>query len=100
MIHWLTTKPNPYKISLGYDCGQKGWRLHAIESDETTFSGLGRQRTLCGLRPRWGWSLDLFIEKKCARCAKKLGLKRSLSGEWLPERIVNEQEHNQHVQIV
>jgi hypothetical protein len=104
VIHWVTTNPNPRVRATGYDAGQRGWRLHALEAEEkATFSGVGKQRSLCGLRPRHGWSLDLFIEEKCARCAKKLGLVRDeFTGEWIPERKADEQEqeHNQHVQII
>jgi hypothetical protein len=82
-VQWITTSPNPYKVQMGYDCGQMGWRLHAVvATPQMKFSELGRQRSVCGIRPRWGWNLDLFIERKCARCAKKLGMTHTLSGEW------------------
>lgn len=71
MIHWLTTAPNPRSPATGTDAGQRGWRLHAVEGPEgATLKELRFKGALCGLRPRHGWGLDMFIEDKCARCAK------------------------------
>lgn len=65
MIQWLTTVPNRD--------GQQGWRRHAVEANQTeTLGGLRRRRAVCGLVPRNGWGLDLFIEDKCARCEVRL----------------------------
>ena len=76
-VHWLTTAPNPRAPAAGYDAGQRGWRLHAVVADDSqAFKELGRGANVapsaCGLRPRHGWSLDLFIEDKCARCLRKV----------------------------
>jgi hypothetical protein len=58
----LTTQPNPQTPATGHDAGQRGWRLHAVKP------GAGRYRAAaCGLRPRHGWSLDLFIDDRCKR---------------------------------
>lgn len=80
--HWLTTAPNPRSAATGYNAGQNGWALHLVESDATEFSALGKGpkavRSLCGLRPRHGWSLDMFIDAKCERCVAALK-KRSKS---------------------
>lgn len=73
MIHWLTTAPNPISPSTGYDAGQKGWRLHAVNTEATKFSELRYgKRALCGVLPAHGWSMDMFIEDKCKRCVEKL----------------------------
>ena len=69
-LHWLTTQPNPRSAATGHDAGQRGWRLHAIVTDSTTLSLKGSV-ALCGLRPRHGWGLDLFIEMRCKRCERK-----------------------------
>lgn len=76
---WLTTSPNPRSPATGYDAGQRGWRLHAVlwtEQDNDYHRETGHTRTrkpaLCGLRPRHGWGLDLFIEDECERCAKAI----------------------------
>lgn len=71
MKHWLTTAPNPRTPATGHDAGQRGWRLHAVEAPaDATFPEIGHRRALCGLRPRHGWGLDMFIEKRCERCAR------------------------------
>ena len=73
MIHWLTTAPNPRAAATGFDAGQRGWRLHAVEGGENaTFTELRHASALCGLWPRHGWSLDLFIDQKCKRCEAKV----------------------------
>jgi len=65
---WATTAPHPTKRAhrTGMDQGQIGWRLHLISmpSDDETPS-------LCGLTPRHGWALDMFIDATCARCVSK-----------------------------
>ena len=33
-----------------------------------------RGPSACGVRPWRGWSVDLFVENKCARCMRKLGI--------------------------
>lgn len=78
-IDWLTTSPNPSPRAYkgGPDCGQRGWRLHAvvdpqwnIEPSVWDLKGPKRSRTkaLCGLSPRHGWGIDMFIEDRCERC--------------------------------
>lgn len=75
-IEWLTTAPNPRVPAYGFDAGQRGWKLHAVEmgndtiSYKVTFADVKWTRALCGLLPSHGWGLDLFIEDKCERCAK------------------------------
>lgn len=71
-IVFCTTAPNPRVHARGYDCGQRGWRLHAVYgSPLNSFASLGRSNALCGVRPRHGWALDLFIEDPCLRCVAK-----------------------------
>lgn len=71
-MHWVTTEPNPRSPATGHAAGQRGWKLHYVPSDEETFVGLRYTAALCGLRPRHGWGLDMFIEDKCARCLRAL----------------------------
>lgn len=68
---WLTTAPNPRSRNTGWDAGQRGWRLHYVERTEVWPFGAHRGAALCGLRPAHGWSLDLFIDQPCERCAKR-----------------------------
>ena len=69
---WLTTAPNPRSPATGYDAGQRGWKLHAVTAeDHETTVGIKRRAAACGLRPRHGWGLDMFIEDKCERCRRK-----------------------------
>lgn len=77
-IHWLTTSPNPRHPGTGWDAGQRGWRLHAVEWTEQdneyhARTGFTRSRkpALCGCVPAHGWGLDLFIEDECMRCGRK-----------------------------
>ena len=57
---------------------QSSWRHHAVPLEEneneniTTFAQLGKRRALCGLRPRHGWGMDLFLDTNCKRCEAKL----------------------------
>lgn len=74
-IQWLTTAPNPdpFVYHGGPDQGQRGWRLHAIEAEDTeTFPQIRSRRAACGLRAAHGWDLDLFIERRCSRCVAHL----------------------------
>ena len=74
-IQWLSTAPNPRSPATGGDAGQRGWRLHAVNADDDdTFLGIGPRKAMCGLRPAYGWSLDMFIEDKCGRCKAALGI--------------------------
>lgn len=73
-IQWLTTAPNPRSQATGHDSGQRGWKLHAVNADDDdTFLGIGHRAAVCGLRPVYGWGLDMFITDKCARCQRALG---------------------------
>lgn len=75
MIQWLTTYPSGRAHTHGADDGQTGWRTHAVEVSDDAKLPLKGVRALCGLLPRHGWGLDLFIERKCVYCAKKAGVK-------------------------
>lgn len=90
-IVFCTTAPNPRVHARGYDCGQKGWRLHAVYGlPLDSFASLQRSAALCGIRPRHGWLLDLFIEDPCLKCvAKALGL-----GLEVPVDILHRYEQN------
>lgn len=73
-FQWLTTAPNPRSAATGHDAGQRGWKLHAVRAAANAkFADLRGRVALCGVRPRHGWSLDMFVEQKCARCAAKMG---------------------------
>lgn len=53
----------------------RGWRLHAVmgATKEMTAGEAWKLPAACGLTPR-PWGMDLFIEKKCARCLRALGI--------------------------
>jgi hypothetical protein len=73
-IQWLHTLQNPRSFAGGFDAGRRGWKGHAVKArDEESFEEIGRRVALCGLRPAYGWTLDLFIPTNenpylCARC--------------------------------
>ena len=74
MIHWVTTAPNPRSRATGHDAGQKGWKLHAVEAhSKAIFSDIRFRAAVCGIRAKYGWGLDMFIEDKCERCKKRIG---------------------------
>lgn len=72
MVKWLTTAPNPRRPATGFDAGQTGWKLHAIITEEDEFLKIKYKQAVCGLRAKFGWSLDMFIEDKCTKCQNKL----------------------------
>lgn len=79
---WLTTAPNPRSSAMGYDAGQRGWRLHAVRAlPSEKFSQIKYRESACGLMPGHGWDIDSYIERKCARCCKKLGLPLPLEAQ-------------------
>lgn len=71
-MQWLTTSPNPRVHPTGVNFGQRGWKLHAVETDSDSFKEVRRLAAICGLRASHGWDLDLFIQDKCRRCSAKL----------------------------
>jgi len=74
-FQWLTTAPNPYAPAYGYDQGQRGWRLHAVQAtDDETLTQVRGRKSVCGILPAHGWDLDMFIEQRCKRCTAKLQL--------------------------
>lgn len=80
-VQWLTTAPNPRVASHSADFGQRGWRTHAVLADtQQSVASLGHRAALCGLRPVHGWDMDLFIEKKCARCLAVIARRAATSG--------------------
>lgn len=72
-IQWLTTNPSGRAHTHAADDGQTGWRTHAVRAhDSETFPEIACRAALCGLVPRHGWNIDLFIDRRCARCDAKL----------------------------
>ena len=59
--------PNPRVVSHTADAGQRGWRRHVLLEPLSEY-----QTALCGLVPSHGWGYDMFIDKPCERCLKKL----------------------------
>lgn len=71
MSQWLTTAPSPGAPGTGHNAGQQGWKLHAVEAKaEEEFKAIASRRALCGLLPRYGWGLDLFVTDHCATCKR------------------------------
>lgn len=69
---WLTANVNPRARISGMDAGVHAWRLHAVEALKSeSFNAVRDRKALCGLVPRYGWGLDMFIERKCAVCLAK-----------------------------
>jgi hypothetical protein len=83
-FNWVTTLPHPYRPAHthGADDGQVGWKLHAVEMgrDDDFTKEAKRRQAICGVRPRHGWGLDLFIDAECTKCVKAMK-KREAAGE-------------------
>ena len=53
------------------------WKLHCVDFGSYIYQSiltghkLDRSKALCGMRPRYGWGGDLFIDECCERCAVK-----------------------------
>jgi hypothetical protein len=72
-MQWLTTAPEPGRAARAHsaDCGQRGWRLHAVAAgDKETLGDIRTRRAACGLLPSHGWGMDLFINQRCVRCER------------------------------
>jgi len=79
---WLTTVPSGRAHTCEADDGRTGWKLHAIEADDSqTVASVRWNRAACGLAASNGWGLDLYIpdtrDYRCKRCRKVLG-------DWCP----------------
>lgn len=73
MIHWLSTYPSGKAHTCEADDGNTGWKLHAVEAPANlSAKEVGKIRAFCGLRPKHGWGVDLFIEDHCSRCEQAL----------------------------
>lgn len=78
LVQWLTTAPSRYRPSTGFDAGTTGWCVHAVPADQAeTFEAVRERRAICGLLPRFGWGLDLFITKQCQHCLRVIDRERS-----------------------
>jgi hypothetical protein len=72
---WLVTS-SPKLAHSGSPNAVSGWKLHAVAGDDTTtLSSLRSTAAACGLVPRHGWSMDLFIDGSeaghyCKRCKR------------------------------
>lgn len=53
----------------------RGWKLHAVigATEEMKAAQAWELASACGLSAR-EWGMDLFVEKKCARCLLATGL--------------------------
>ena len=65
---WYSTNVRP-NSPLGH---VTGWKLHSVAIPDGELSGKGFV-ALCGLMPRHGWGVDLFVTDKCKKCLKRLG---------------------------
>ncbi len=73
IFQWVTTNPNPRSPATGHDAGQRGWKLHAVEAEESdTSAAIKYRKAACGMRAKYGWRLDMFIEDKCVKCVSKV----------------------------
>ena len=74
-IEWLTIATNPIRVRRGFDGGRSSWKLHAVrlEDDQRKFSDIPKgTETVCGMRPAWGFDLNVFITDHCKKCERIL----------------------------
>ena len=78
-FQWVNCETNPNLPAFGYDAGRTAWKFHAVMANpEQRFVEMENKTSACGLRPRYGWTLDLFMDEddavagKCMRCLKAL----------------------------
>lgn len=84
---WKTTVSSGRSKTNGADDGNTGWRLHLV--DVTNLVGVDtynrkhgsftaqKGKSICGISPRYGWGIDLFVDEPCSRClaiAEKHGI--------------------------
>jgi hypothetical protein len=72
-IEWLTIATNRSRVKRGFDGGRSSWKLHAVrlEDDQQKFSDIPNgTETVCGIRPAWGFDLNVFITDSCKRCER------------------------------
>lgn len=68
-IEWML--PDSYSVQ-GVP---RAWKLHAVRAKATdTGRDVRFRRAACGLRTARGWTIDLFVEQRCSRCLRALGL--------------------------
>lgn len=65
VVAWVTTLPGERSFSPD----PIGWKRHAVPS---SISYMVDARAYCGLTPKFGWGVDLFIEDNCERCEAAL----------------------------
>lgn len=78
---WLNCECNPDASMAGFDAGRTAWKFHAVKAaSNASFKELTLNRigSACGLWPRYGWTIDLFMDEndsvagKCIKCLKAL----------------------------
>lgn len=93
---WLTTMPNPRRMTNNADNGQRGWRTHAVwASDDATGNDIRRTQSACGLTPSHGWGVDMFIEIKCARCVRAVERRDGVNPETEREQLLRRERERQ-----
>jgi hypothetical protein len=92
-FEWRTTCPSGKSHTHGADDGQTGWRLHLVDlskqRQEKRYTRWGPEQfvrgpALCGMTPRMGWGLDLFIDAPCERCVR-IAEKRGIEIPTIPK---------------
>ena len=70
-VQWLTVQSAPDRDHLA----PHGWRCHAVHAEpEETWEDVRDRKSLCGVTPVHGWGSDLFIDRKCVRCLRAVGM--------------------------
>lgn len=73
---WLVTDVSPRRAPY---LEPVGWKLHAVAAKDTdTVESTRKIPAACGLRARYGWTVDLYIPERerdgnrCKRCVRAL----------------------------
>lgn len=74
LVQWLNAETNPRIRATGFNAGRSAWKFHAVLSDpRQKFEEIKGVHALCGLKPRHGWGMDLFMDiddEVAGRCLK------------------------------
>lgn len=67
-IHWLTVVKK--RTSIFAESSYLRTPIHAVFTNSDSFNEIKSVASICGIRPKYGWDDDLFMETKCERCLK------------------------------
>lgn len=75
-IEWLVVSPNPRTHN---PLNPNGTVIHAVDVETRGTRGFVKTPpSVCGIYPRYGWSVDMFMEEECRRCERIMAKRAEL----------------------